>query len=330
MNKRCCFILMIVLISVFLTACSSEKHEPITEQEALAITINIKDMTISFINTDSIEKIGEWEMNKPYLGGVILPDGDSLLLYGKQIEEVDVFSLRQGKKIASWDTGSGIVNGTILHNDKELAFADQSQNSLRFFSLKGEELEVVKMDPKPLTLLESQNEDLYVISYNSQSMTLVNTESKQKIGSFSIHSSATGALLRDTEKEVWIGGHGEGTELETDIHVYDSEKGELIKTIPAPVMPINFAQKDDFIFVLSHGSNTLYKLNGEGSIIESTKVGANPFEMEIKENHILIAGYDSNDISFVDSQTLTVEKTIPVGKGPFQLLIRERMSREHN
>lgn len=323
MKKRFLIILMFVLLCIYLIGCSKEKYQPIIIDDSLAITVNIKDMTISFINIDAGEKIGEWEVNRPYLGGVILPDGDSLLLYGKQIEEIDIYSLKKGEKIDSWKTGSGIVNGLLLHNENELAFVDQSQNSLRFFSLNGEELGVVKMDPKPLTLLENHKKELYVISYNSQSMTVVNTATKKKTASFSIHPSATGAILREGKNEMWIGGHGEGAELETNIHVYDTTTGQLLKTIHAPVMPINFAQKDEFMYVLSHGSNTLYKLDGEGHIQESAKVGANPFEMKMMDPYILIAGYDSNDISFVNNQSLNVEKTITVGKGPFQLLVRE-------
>lgn len=314
---------------LILTSCSEEHYPRIKYQKDLAMTVNIKDMTISFINLEKGEKLEEWELEKPYIGGLILPDGDRLLLYGKQLDTIDIYSLEKGKKITSWKTGQGIVSGRVLANQKELVFADQSLNAIRFFSLDGKELETVKTDNGPLTILEDNVEEtLYIISYKSRSMSVFDTRNKKKLYSFPIHAEATGGLLRQKEGEIWIGGHGEGTEIETDIHVYDASSGSLLRTIPAPVMPINFSEKNDFVYVLSHGSNTLYKLNGTGREMTSKKVGANPFEMKMQNDKIIIAGYDSNDVHLLNDETLEIESTIPVGKGPFQLILREGVDDE--
>lgn len=324
-------ILFFLIFPFFLSSCSNEHYPPITGDRSLAITINVKDMTITFIDVDSKKKLEEWELSKPYIGGFMLPDGDSLLLFGKQVETVDIFSLRNGKKISSWETGKGIVSGKVLENQEEVVFADQSLHAVRFFSLNGQELENIRTDHGPLTILEDgEEETLYIINYTSGSMTILNTSNKKKVNSFSIHSSATGALMRDKNDEIWIGGHGGGSEIETDIHVYDTRSGKLLRTIPAPVMPINFSQKNQFVYVLSHGSNTLYQLDSYGNEINATKVGANPFEIKMMNEYVIIAGYDSNDVHLVDYETLEIEKTIPVGKGPFQLILRERVNGEQH
>lgn len=320
-----------IILVLFLISCSFDQYSPITDKEALVLTVNIKDMTVTFLDIDSGKKIDEWQMDKPYIGGLILPDGDSLLLYGKQLETVDLYSLKLGKKLSSWNTGKGITNGILMKNQKEIAFADQSRHAIRFFTLSGKEKKSIRTDNNPLTLLEEQRKNqLYIISYRSGSMTVVDTERKKKIRSFPIHSSAAGALLREEKNEIWIGGHGEGSEIGTLIYVYQTGTGELLKTIEAPLMPINFTHKGENVYALSHGSSTLYQLNTDGKIIGSAKVGANPFEMKVMDNYIIIAGYDSDDVSLVDFDTLKIEKAIQVGKGPFQLILRERISNEQH
>jgi hypothetical protein len=87
---------------------------------------------------------------------------------------------------------------------------------------------------------------------------------------------------------------------------------------------VNFLEIDDYIYVLSHGTNTLYQLTPNGRLEKKIKVGANPFEMESFHDELMIAGYDSNDIHIVDKDNLTIKETIKVGKGPFILILRER------
>lgn len=317
-----------VLTIGLLASCSIDHYPSILQDGRLLMTVNIKDMTVTFIDMEKEQKVDEWKMDRPYIGGLMLPDGDTLLLYGKQVDTIDLFSLTKGEKISSWETGIGIVNGKLLKNQKEIVFADQSTGTVRFFTLDGDEIAKVKTDVNPLTLFEDQeNERLFVISYSSESMTVVDVKSKEKISSFQIHPSATGALLREEANEIWIGGHGEGAEVGSDIYVYDQDKGELKKKIHAPIMPINFAQKDSHVFALSHGSNTLYKFDTSGNVIDSLKIGANPFEIIAVQDSLIIAGYDSDDVHLVDPDSLTIKKTIPVGKGPFQLILRERIER---
>ncbi|MDZ5474637.1 WD40 repeat domain-containing protein [Bacillus sp. 31A1R] len=315
----CCFLIMLVL-----TSCENKDFPRIKEIESMAITVNIKDMTLSFIDLHTEMNVNTWKLKNPYSGGILFPDGDSLLLYGKQVETVDLYSLKEGKAIASWETGKGIVNAKYLKKNNEIVFADQHQHAIRFFTLEGKETGKVKTAQNPLTLIEKKDSnELYVISFNDEKTTIIDVEKKEKLKEFNIHSSAAGALLRKGMNEMWVGGHGVGEETETQIHVYDSLNGKLLRTISAPMMPINFTQMHDYIFVLSHGSSTLYQLDKDGIEQNSIKVGANPFELKATNEQLLVAGYDSNDIHIVDSYTLEIKTAISVGKGPFQIILRE-------
>jgi len=38
---------------------------------------------------------------------------------------------------------------------------------------------------------------------------------------------------------------------------------------------------------------------------------------------LIVAGYDSDEVYIVDTETMEVKKTAKVGEGPFQMLVRE-------
>lgn len=322
MKKYMKYSLPILLVCFLVSACSEKTYPPIPSERGIIITINIKDMTVSFVDAERHKMLEQWEMEKPYSGGLILPDKDTLLLYGKQLETVDLYSLSNGEYITSWNTGKGIANGKVLQNKQEIVFVDQAKNLARFFTTDGKETKAISTNQNPFTILEGENK-LYVININDEELTIIDKEKKVNLESINIHSHAVGALLRENENELWIGGHGTGTEAEPDIHIYNLEDGSLINTIRAPLMPVNFIEKDEAIYVISHGSNTLYKIPENIEEVKSVQVGANPFEISFYQEDLVVAGYDSNDIYFVDPNNLQIKHQVKVGKGPFQLIVRE-------
>jgi YVTN family beta-propeller protein len=319
------YMLIVAGFILLLSACSFESFDPIPRNSSIISTVNIKDMTVSFYDMDRAKKLPEWKVDRPYVGGLIFPDNDTFLLYGKTTESVDLYSLGSGKKIGSWETGKGIVNGLLVKEGKEVAFADQERDSIRIFNLEGKEISEFKTEKEPLTMLEAQMENiLYVMSFNQKKLSIIDLKNKEQLPGFEIHAAAAGALISNEKDELWIGGHGEGATVEERIHIYDIVSGELKKEISAPVMPVNFIKDRENIFVLSHGSNMLYKLSEDGRMKQSIKVGANPFEIELIDGKLIVAGYDSNDLYIIDPDTLIIEKTVSVGKGPFQIVARER------
>jgi YVTN family beta-propeller protein len=317
------YIIAATTFTVLLSACSFESFEPIQKDSSIISTINIKEMTVSFYDIEKGEKLPDWNVDRPYIGGLILPDKDTILLYGKALNTADLYSLSKGKKVESWKTGEGIVNALLVMDGTQIAFADQERDSVRFFDIGGTEVDEVRVEKEPLTLLEAEKK-LYAISYNQEMLSIVDLKNKQRLPGFEIHPAAAGALLYREKDELWIGGHGKGTEVEELIHIYDLKNGRLIKEISAPVMPVDFTKDEDDIFVLSHGSNMLYKLAEDGTKKGSLKVGANPFEIDFFADKLIVAGYDSNEVYIIDPESLTIEKTLEVGNGPFQIVTRER------
>jgi YVTN family beta-propeller protein len=317
------YIIAATTFTVLLSACSFESFEPIHRDSSFISTINIKEMTVSFYDMENDEKLPDWNVDRPYIGGLILPDKDSMLLYGKALDTADLYSLSKGKKIDSWKTGEGIVNALLVEDGTQIAFADQERDSIRFFDISGTEVDEVRVEREPLTLLEAEKK-LYAISYNQEMLSIVDLKNKERLPGFEIHPAAAGALMCREKNELWIGGHGKGTEVEELIHIYDLNNGRLKKEISAPVMPVDFTKGEDSIFVLSHGSNMLYKLAEDGTKKGTLKVGANPFEIDFFADKLIVAGYDSNEVYIIDPDSLNIEKTLEVGNGPFQIVTRER------
>lgn len=323
-NVRFCIMMIIAL----LTGCTNEELPSIESKSSFFATVNIKEMSVTFIEMNEQKQIGVWNMDRPYSGGMILPKQKILLLYGKDNKTVDLYSLEKGKRIGTWRTGPGIVNGRILKEGEMIALADQNQDAIRFFNPEGKELFSISTETNPLGMVAGgpTEQFLYVTSFNSDLLTIIDIEKQEKLDGFLIHSSAAGLLVKQKTNELWIGGHGEGAEVEESVHVYNLNTKELNKELNLPSMPIDFLQKDNSVFVLSHGTSTLYKLNSQEEIIDSIQIGANPFDMTFIDEYLVVAGYDSNDVHIIDPKNLEKIKTLKVGKGPFQIISGERSS----
>lgn len=310
-----------LLISSFLTACRQEEFTNIPADRDIALTINIKEMSLSFIDIQAQKSIGSWKVNKAYTGGSVLSDGDTLLLYGEKLNTIDLYSLSRGELIHQWTIGEGIVDVEELGADTIVAL-DERKNSVRFFNSNGEETSDIDIFDQPLEMTHDEARDeLIIIGFDENVLTNIDLETMEIKENYEIHTHATGLFSLDDE--IWVGGHGEGLDIEKYVHVYDRETGKALRKISVPSMPVDFTKADDAIFVVSHGTNLLYKLNEAGEVLGEMSVTANPFTIETVRDMILVAGYDSSELQFIDSETLKLKGSIEVGEGPFQILLRE-------
>ena len=125
------------------------------------------------------------------------------------MDSIEVFSLSKGKQKDSWKVGKGIVNMKLLQDGKSIVAVNQSLNTVSFYNEKGQLEDQVKVGKGPLTIVEG-NHQLYVINFNDTKLSVINLETRKVEKEFPIQHSSTGALLREDEHEIWIGGHGKG------------------------------------------------------------------------------------------------------------------------
>lgn len=320
--KKLGVVFVLCMLSLF--GCDKGEFTSIQMEQPFIGSVNLKEDSLTFLNGKSLKEMSEWEINKPISGAVLFPDQDHLAVYGENMSEVMVYSLSEGKLIDKWQTGEGIVHISLINQKKELALVDQLQDSIRIFNLDGKEVRSKKVGDNPISMYEDQQANkMYVVNFNDEKITVLNPITLESLHEIKINPFSTGIMVRSNEKQIWVGGHGEGERVEENIHIYSTESGKLIKTIHASSMPMQFLELNNDIFVVSHGSSTVYKWNNKLEETGSLKVGVNPFEIKKYNNRLVVASYDSDDIHIINPSKFEIEKSIKVGKGPFQLIVRE-------
>ncbi|WLR50401.1 YncE family protein [Bacillus tianshenii] len=316
-------VLYFSLLIGILTGCNQEQYEALSPEEEVLISVNVFDSSLSFFDVSEYKELATWDLPFPLTGAELFPDGEKVLLYGKGLEQVYVYDLTTGKQVEKWETGKGITNVRLSHRGEQFYVADESESQIRFFDLEGREKGAVSVGKAPLSMVESKTGgELYVLHFEKAEIDVIDVQARNVVRKLPAKEAATGLILLEDQQELWFGGHGAGVEVQNKISVLSLEQGRISSEIEAPVMPVAFAQADEDIFALSHGSNTLRKIDpATKEIKETLTVGANPFTLTTSKRKIYIAGYDSNEIQVVDSDTMKKKATMQTGEGPFQLLV---------
>ncbi|MGN1401096.1 MAG: YncE family protein [Bacillus sp. (in: firmicutes)] len=319
MRKIGASILFVLLLAV--TGCGESDFTPVPSELSFVASINIKEGSITFLDADTFEKFADWKIGEPVSGALLLSDQDRLAVYGKKMDKVRIYSLSSGEQVDEWNTGEGIVHASLV-KDGTVAFVNQRQDSLFLYSEEGIKQSQHKVGKHPISVYGHSNQ-LFVINLHDDTITVLDNETMKEVMNIPVNPSPTGILYIDGKEQIWVGGHGEGSTVEKDIHVYSSVTGELMQEIRASSMPVDFERIGDFIFILSHGEGMLYRWDMKTQTMASLSVGGNPFEMEIVNDKIVLATYDSDDIHLVDPDKLLIVQTLSVGNGPFQIIVRE-------
>jgi YVTN family beta-propeller protein len=316
------YMLLAVLGMLFVHGCEQETFPAIPKRLEVLISVNVNDESVTFFDTQTGKKVAEWKMKKPIKGAILLQDNRTLLLYGSDLDRVYLYDMRTGKEKSEWKTGKGIVGALVSNKGNTVFLADEREKALRIFDGNGKEKGKIEVGNKPLTLLQNKaGTTIYAIDFRDTKAYIVDVDKRRVIRKFSVPKFAFGGLLRERQQELWVGGHGSGSTVETNIRIYSIKTGELIKLMKAPVMPVSFVETNEGIFALSHGSNMVRKWDDSGNLKASVTIGANPFTMIGANGRLYVASYDSNEIYVVDQHTMKIIARWKTGKGPFQLLI---------
>ena len=313
---------VIVLFVLIFAGCFRNGMPTIPMEETFIATVNLKDSSITFLDGETFEKIAYWDIKEPFTGALLLPDRDRIAIYGKKMSVMQIYSLSKGKLIEEWPVGRGIVSARLINDKKEIVLVDQSSDSIRILSLDGEELRKATVGKNPISFVEDKGQaKLYVVNFDDEKITVLNSKTLKLVKEIAVNRSSAGIILH--EDELWVGGHGEGSKMEESVRIYSADNGQWLSSLEAPSMPIKFLTWEDSIFILSHGSNTVYKYNTLTGEMQSENVGVNPFEMTSYHNYVAIAAYDSDEVILLKPNSFTVEKRVKVDKGPFQIFVRE-------
>lgn len=198
--------------------------------------------------------------------------------------------------------------------------ANGDTNRVHMYSLTGEPLKQQQVGNYPMSMLVHDDE-LFVINYKDTMLQVLDANSLTEKRSFAIDKSANGLIVPDNTNELWLGGHGEGVRPNSDVKRYNLQTGEVLGKLEMPLMPIEFAQHNEEVYVVSHGRNTVYAVKQDGTPLWKQDVGANPFAIATMGDTIFVAGYDDHKLYAITDGA--VIKELDVQKGPFKLLVRE-------
>lgn len=292
---------MLLCLFFMLSGCAKTSFPPIADSLSVVISLDVKAETVTFLNAENGGKIARWNINEPFQGGALSSDGRTLFLYGRDLDGVYRYDLATGKLLGEWKIGSGIVSAAPSPDGRTWFFGDSTHHAVRVVSRDGKEIARLSVGRSPMTLLVNRaGTRLYVIDFQDERTWIIDVDRRRVIRSFAVPKFALGGVVRERQEELWVGGHGSGSRVETNIHVYSLQDGRLLRTIAAPVMPVDFVETGRGVFVLSHGSNTVYQFSLDGKKLASASVGANPFAMEAAGSRLYIASYDSDGFFRVD------------------------------
>ena len=316
--KRFVFVLLMCILLV--TGCSEPRFTAINPHQSFIASVNILQPSLTFFDQEA-NRLATWEFEVAYTGGTLIQH-DRVLMYGHELTEAHLYELSTGKHVATIDCGSGTTNAYYDPQSKQFFMTNSKSNTVTSYDLQGKKIHEQKLYNYPMSMVAS-NGYLYVVNYKDTILSVLEIATFNVVDEWEIMKSSHGIAILEQENSVWIGGHGEGSKPNETIDVYNLTTGEKQSEINMPLMPVGIAEKDDEVAVISHGANMLYVANLDGEILWQQKVGANPFSTAYFADYIVVAGYDDQNIYFLNEQEIA--KQVQTDKGPFQLFVREGM-----
>lgn len=309
-------LILFILCTVFIAGCQNEKYEAIPKTEAFIASVNILEPSIDFINKAG-DVFATWSFDESYTGATLIGE-EQLLLYGNQLEHIDLISLTTGEVQKKIKVKKGATYAYFSENQQQFYVANGEYNTVTAYDEKGQKKneEVVGLYPMAMT---AKDDNLYVINFKDTYLSILNVESLKEIKKIDIPKFSHG--LDFMKSELWIGGHGAGEKPNAEVQRIHVEKNEIVGQLNLPSMPIAFAKLNNKEYVLSHGENILYELGSNNKVTWQQEVGSNPFAVNAFQSAIIVAGYDDQTLYWIENHQTVHE--IKVGKGPFQLLVRE-------
>jgi len=318
MLKKWVFFIFSLVQLIWLAGCTGKSFDPIERDQDFIASLNIQEPSLDFIDGQG-NVMATWLFDKAYSGAILL-ENDRVLLYGHQLNEIDVYTLSTGKKLYSKKVKLGTTNVYYAENEKQFFIANSKTNTVTSFDEKGNELATQKLGNYPMSMA-AYKDKLYVINYKDTKLSVLNIENLEVEQEWPIQKSSHGIAILEETNELWMGGHGEGNKPNSSVKKYDLTTGVKKGEIKMPLMPVGLTKTKDAILVVSHGHNELYVADFDGNVKWEQVVGANPFAVNQFKDNIVVAGYDDHTLYFIKEGQ--VKKTVDVGKGAFQLLVRE-------
>ncbi|MFB7139240.1 YncE family protein [Gottfriedia sp. NPDC056225] len=327
--NRIAFVSTLVLF-LFCTGCFPNKMSHIKDSENVLISINKKVGSLTFLDPHDLHKVADWDLNRDVSGAALLQNEKDIAVYHPVDPNIDIYHLSTGEKVKSWKAGVGITNMISLKSNHTIAVTNGKKNTITFFDQKGIVLKQLNIGKNPISMVEdTTHHKLFVSLFNERKVININLDNYKVEQTIEVPNTSIGLILNNDASELFVGGHGNGESENEDVKVYSTTTGKKQKSLHTPLMPISFFKNDDGLFTIAHGTNQIYKL--DPTVVNQTKfieVGSNPYAAIGFKHSAYAASYDLNKLYQINTKTMKIEKEAAVGRGPFQLLLREGIRHE--
>jgi hypothetical protein len=322
MYKRILFLL--IALFLFVSSCQLRSFDSIPLNKDVLISVNKKEGSLTFLQKDTLRKLSNWNLHRDVSGAVLIHNGREIVIYDNEDPNVDTYILSKGKKHQSWKLGKGITNIIALHNDL-LAVANGKKGTIQFVDYNGKNISTIKVGKTPISMIEDAKHSLlYVADFERNKITVINLLNTKQINSITVPLTTLGLFLTNQGDRIYTGGHGNGENENDEVRIYSTKTMQQLSVLKVPLMPVSFFTNEDGIFAVAHGTNRIYKLDSSTEKqTQFVEVGSNPYTGIGDQHSAYVTSYDLNKLYKINTQQMIVEKEISIGRGPFQLLLRE-------
>ncbi|MBF96733.1 MAG: hypothetical protein CFH34_00257 [Alphaproteobacteria bacterium MarineAlpha9_Bin4] len=248
------------------------------------------------------------------------------------ILEIDTEKLEIIDKI---ETGDDPEIFDIDFNNNLIAVSNEDDNELTLIDLNKKEIiqsiKDVGVEPEGVNFTPDGNL-VYVTSEGTSSVLIIDVPKREIVNEILVENRPRRGLFVNNGKEYWVSNELSGT-----VSVIDTKMQELIKTIKfsikgirnQQITPVDFAyaKNKNLVFVTLGSANHVAVVDAlTHKIIEYILVGKRVWgaDVDLAEEELIVTNGNSDDISVVDLNRLLAIKSIPVGKTPHSVRIKNK------
>ncbi len=148
--KKWAFFIFSLLQIIWLAGCAEKSYEPIERERSFIASLNIQEPSLDFIDEDG-NLLATWLFDKAYSGAILLGD-DQVLLYGHQLNNIDVYTISTGEKLYSKKVEIGTTNVYYDDNIKQFFITNSKTNTVTSFDQEGNQLASQQLGNYPMSM----------------------------------------------------------------------------------------------------------------------------------------------------------------------------------
>ena len=166
-------ITIVILVLLLLVGCNDKRFMKVEQQQPFIASVNILEPSLTFFDEFG-DQLANWSLEKAYTGAILV-GFDSVLLFGHQLTQADLYELSSGQLVRSIDTGIGVTNAYYDEISQFIFMTNGKTNELTSYTAKGIFQHKEKLGNYPMSMVAANNQ-LYIVNYKDTILSIVDTK----------------------------------------------------------------------------------------------------------------------------------------------------------